>query len=525
MNIRSYRRTLAIALVSCLAIACGDDDDYNPWADAGSHPGPNPTDGGGRDGGDGIDGGGRDGGDAADGSDGGDSTDGGDGSVDEDGGSSEFCPPNDEGCPCVPGETNITQGSCNEGLICVDWGQIRGFDAKDLLKAGPFATCVKPCTEDAQCESEEREGRSCASANLGGALKPEAAAIFEPIKKICADKVVKSGENCGLSRNIDSWTQDQSGKPNTSITRRDIVACQGTASCVPMRSDLNPDESICFDYCSENAHCPSDTPACGVSWFTGDEFARPKICAVTENKPGDFCSYLWNGRQFINGCSVPNTECTPMPPERFTGVFFTEGGKGGICAYYAKEATATQPAVACPPGTVEDSTVMKNLCSEGCTSAPDNCEPTADGDPRVCVDYTAFNTDVLDLKASLCAAKAELSPPLEATVLRLNEDQTQFIIPPLDGLRCYKDDFGFTACPDGTNCVFMGPGPDGKPLGICTVTCESGFRLDPSDPTRTATITSGKPKGPCPKGQMCHPNWLNFRPEMGFCITSTLPED
>lgn len=519
MNISSYRSTMAIALVSCLAIACGDDTD-RPGRET---PGQTP------DGSTGLDGsepsqdpdGGHDDEDAGTH----DHEDAGDAGGPEDGGnteepSTEACPANTEGCACTPVPDRLAQGSCKEGMICVDWGAIGGYESKDLSQTGPFATCVKPCTEDSQCESPEMEKRVCSSINLAAHLKDDDAQPFEAIKKICTDRAVKSGEVCGMSRNIQSWTKDRKGTPNTSITQRSMVGCEGNGSCIAMFPDKNPDESFCFDFCADKSECGGDTPECAITWFTSKQLKRRNICGTSVKAKGDLCLDVWQGRSYIDGCAGESVHCLPMMPEVLAQI---GGAAGGVCADFAREARGTEPAIPCPEGTVEDSTTFTSLCSDNCTRAPDSCQAKDDGTPRTCVDWTFLNSlpeggqQGSNYKASVCAVKKVVEPPMQRTVMKLGSGGLE-----PDGEadpRCYAVEHGFTACPEGTSCIFWGRAQGGL-FGLCQPTCDTGKRLDPATGnTVTTTLATA-----CPEGLMCYGQKVAHRPDLGLCITSTLTE-
>lgn len=537
MNISSYRSTMAIALVSCLAIACGDDTE-RPGRET---PGQTP------DGSTGLDGsehtqdpdGGHDDEDAGTH----DHEDAGDAGGPEDGGntedpSTEACPANTEGCACTPVPNGVGQGSCNEGMICVNWGMV--LYKRTLSKEGNFATCVKPCTEDSQCASPDIPNRQCSSINVGGLLNDDMARPYEGIKKICTDREVKSGEVCGMSRNIESWTKDSKGEDNASITKRQMVGCEGNGSCTPVFGDLNPDESVCMDFCSEDSECGGDTPKCALQFFSpSTQIVRPKVCAVSDNKTGDHCSNLWGKekRMFINGCSGASSRCLPMPPE----IGFRAGGNGSICADVYRPANPEQgdPEIACPAGTTVDNSLpavfgdnaraFNNICSNNCTSAPENCKPV-DGKERACVDYTVLNTPTnpnnpnqpgRNFTLALCASKTVVEPPLEEVVFDVGADNS---LVPKDSrdARCLTADMGYTACPEGTSCVFLEMTQAEVPVGACMKTCDTGKRLDPGTGKTVTSTWTAEPL--CAEGLRCYSRKVPHRPEMGYCITSTLTE-
>lgn len=541
MKNSSYSASLAIALVSCLAIACGDNEP--PPQDERSDA--SVTDDGGNTG--------DDRGDASVTDDGGSTGDDG-GSTGDDGGSTEptkSCLDNTEGCECVPGSTAIEQGSCNEGLVCVSWNALTETP-RTQIKEGTFATCVKPCASDDQCHNE-RGNRHCASINLGAPLGTHASEAMQNISKICTDRLVKTGQICGMSRNIDSWVNDTRNEPAKSMTVRTMIGCEGTATCLPFYPDLNPDEGLCFDFCGNNADCKGleDTPVCGRTYITGSQFdkdklEKPRICQVKTASVGMSCSdYLITDKQYrldLANCTEDGMECFTLPPY----AAFEVGG--AVCQPY-QAVRADLPGrldIQCPAGMTPDSLNSHEkevlMCGDGCDPAPDTC-----GADSVCVWWSMYNTPPDRDATTGALVEAHLiehskcmkryPPKFKALIPQAltNEKDKGFWAPVeiQDEMRknhCWDTDLGFLSCPAGTACVLMGLPDDENSREYwagCVTPCDTGFRDASTEEKEIAVQTVKDHTTYCNEklggeNYTCVSQRIPMRPELGFCATSSI---
>lgn len=370
---------------------------------------------------------------------------------------------NAEGHQCIPDNAG-GKGSCSDpNAICSTWG----VDQNNA----PFATCMILCQTDADCAASKTGNTKC---GLGVVPKVEGNNIAVSFRNMCVSAVLQEGQLASF----DALNTDDNGAPLP------MTGCAADLLPIPNQDlavgsifvplfNYFADQGSCGRLCMSNADCKNPAaPVCSSPWIglssdTSTATQNFGNCVARKAGKGAQCSFVNVTKMCDPAQGLVCIGVVPMDADN-TRDKDSYGQCTELCTAQAKCKVQVQPSLppACLTGLFKADPTL-GLCSDNCTSFPDNCTHDASAPPP---GGTARGMSCQEVPNTRTPSVAYQKPIIS---LCTDVEQVGPVLPAYTGSGAATGDcfLNFTACPHGTFCDTQGSANTNK--GACFYGCST----------------------------------------------------